>query len=46
MREKGARERGQGCLYQGDKGLPLARRETDMAHRLMAVIKVKGEVIK
>ena len=39
-REKG---KGQGYLSQRDKGLPLDRKETDMAHRKMAVYKSKME---
>lgn len=40
MREKGegTKEREE-YLSQGDKGLPLARRETDVGHRQMAVCK-------
>ena len=41
MREKGkgTREKGKGYLPQKDRGLPLDREETDMAHRQMAVCK-------
>lgn len=28
-----------GCLFHGDKGLPLDREDTDMDHRTMAVSK-------
>jgi hypothetical protein len=43
MREKGkgTRERGKEYLSQKDKGLPLSREDTDMAHRQMAVYKIK-----
>jgi hypothetical protein len=32
-KEKEMREREEGCLSLGDKGLPLDREETDLAHR-------------
>ena len=39
---KGTRKRGERYLSQRDKGLPLDRGETVMAHRQTAVYKGKG----
>lgn len=38
-RGKGTGERGKGYLSQGNKGVPLDRDETDIAHRQMAFYK-------
>lgn len=40
-KEKEMREREEGCLSLGDKGLPLEREETNLAHRRRAVYKGK-----
>jgi hypothetical protein len=34
--------RGEGVFVLGNKGLPLVREETDMAHRKVVVYKGKG----
>lgn len=43
MREKGKGTRGRGnrCLSQRDKGWPLDREETDVAHGQMAIYQSK-----
>ena len=43
-KKKRTREKGRGiCFREGDQGLPLDRKETDMTHSKMVVYKVKGE---
>ena len=45
MKDKGkeTREREEGYMSPEDKGLPLDREETDVAHRKMVVYKSKGK---